>query len=203
MAKEKLIYDFVVGYMLKVLKSKAEITKYKEEFNAIRHGDYVCFINLINIGIPDDIIVAKEGVVELIPTEKQMEMKNVDFLFLLLSAPALKEFYSKCYQENGNIIDYDLLDEDFENVANFEMVLRMCVNNKYIIEQKIELINVINLLCNDLLIPKNEVDKIQKGREFINMVKGHRPKFSSYKEGLNAFSEAIEILKKYDVILTA
>lgn len=203
MTKEKLIYDFVIGYMLKVIKSKTEITKYKKEFNAIKHGDYVCFINLINIGIPDDIIVAKEGEVELISTEKQMEMKNVDFLFLLLSAPALKEFYSKCYEEFGNITDYDLSDDDFENVANFEMVLRMFVNNKYIIEQKIELVNVINLLCSDLLIPKNEVDKIQKGREFINMVKGHRAKFPSYKEGLKAFSEAIEILKKNDIILTA
>jgi len=58
------------------------------------------------------------------------------------------------------------------------------------------------LLCSDLLIPKNEVDKIQKGREFINMVKGHRAKFPSYTEGLNAFSKALEILKKYDIILT-
>jgi hypothetical protein len=203
MTKEKLIYDFVVGYMLKVIKSKAVITKYKEEFNSIKHGDYVCFINLLNIGIPNNIIVAKEGEVELIPTEKQMEMKNVDFLFLLLSAPALNEFYLKCYQEFGNITDKDLSDEDFEKVANFEMVLRMRVNNRYRIEQKIELINVINLLCSDLLIPKNEVDKIQKGREFINMVKGHRPKFPSYKEGLKVFSEAVEVLKKYDIILTA
>ena len=84
MIEEKLIYDFVVGYMLKVIKSKAKITKYKEEFNAIKHGDYVCFINLINIGIPDDIVVAKEGETEVIPSGKQMKIKNADFLFLLL-----------------------------------------------------------------------------------------------------------------------
>jgi hypothetical protein len=34
------IMEHVVGYMLKVLKSAKEITYYKNEFNAITHGDY-------------------------------------------------------------------------------------------------------------------------------------------------------------------
>jgi hypothetical protein len=199
MVEEKLIYDFVVGYMLKVIKSKAKITKYKNEFNAIKHGDYVCFINSIGIGIPNDITVLKEG--EIIPTEKQMEMKNADFLFLLLASPSLLNFYAKCHQEYGNILDSDLSDKDFENLANFEMVLRMSVNNIFIIENRIELINVINLLCKDLLIPENEIEIIQKGREFLNMVKGHKANFSSYQDGLSVFSKSLEILKKYNIVV--
>jgi hypothetical protein len=44
-----LIIEVVIGYMLKVWKSQKKITKYKNEFNAIRHGDYFEFINLISV----------------------------------------------------------------------------------------------------------------------------------------------------------
>jgi hypothetical protein len=197
MTEEKLIYDFVVGYMLKVIKSKAKITKYKSEFNAIKHGDYISFINLIGVGIPKNIVVLKEG--EIIPTENQMEMKNADFLFLLLSGPSLLHFYEKCHKEYGDILDSDLRDKDFENLANFEMALRMSVNNIFIIEHRIDLINVINLLCKDLMVPENEIEIIQKGREFLNMIKGHKSKFLSYEDGLNAFSKSLKILKKHEI----
>lgn len=103
MNEAKLIYDVVVGYMLKVIKSGKKITKFKNEFNAIKHGDYVCVINLIGVGIPKDITVLKEG--ELIPSEKQIEAKNADFLLLLLSSISLAEFYKKCFAEYGEIED--------------------------------------------------------------------------------------------------
>ena len=41
------------------------------------------------------------------------------------------EFYKECYLEYGEIIDKDLSDKDFENLANFEMVLRMFYNNTF------------------------------------------------------------------------
>ncbi|MBC7747856.1 MAG: hypothetical protein H7Z76_04620 [Methylotenera sp.] len=194
MNEEKLIYDVVVGYMLKVIKSKALTIKYKNEFNAIKHGNYVCFINLIGIGISNDITVYREG--EIIQTERQMEMKNADFLFLLLSGQSLLNFHSKCHKEFGNIVDPDLSSEDFENLAHFEMILRMFANDKFLIERRTDLFNVINSLCKNLSIPKKEIEIIQNGREFLNMVKGHKAKFLSYEEGLIAFSTSLEVLKK-------
>ena len=199
MNEEKLIYDVVVGYMLKVIKSKALIIKYKNEFNAIKHGDYVCFINLIGIGISNDIIVSSEG--EIIQTERQMEMKNVDFLFLLLSGQSLLNFHFKCHKEFGDIVDPDLNSEDFENLAHFEMIIRMFANNKFLVKRRTDLINVIDSLCNNLSIPEKEIKIIQNGREFLNMVKGHKAKFSSYKEGLIAFSTSLEVLKKYNITM--
>ena len=83
---ERLAYDIVVGYMLKVIKSGVRINKFKEEFNAIKHGDYKCFISLVGAEIPNDIVVYREG--QIIPTKEQIHQKNVDFLFLILAAPS-------------------------------------------------------------------------------------------------------------------
>lgn len=199
MQKDKLIFDVVVGYMLKVIKSRNKITKFKNEFNAIKHGDYGCFINLLQIGIPNNVAVSIDC--EIIPTEKQLLTKNCDYLLLILSGPSLNEFYLQCKKEYGAIIDNDLTDEDFEKLANFEMVLRMFVNNIFSINGRIDLINLINLLGNDMGIPQDEIEIIQKGREFLNMVKGHKPKFSSYYEGLNYFVRALSILEKYEIIV--
>ncbi|MBK5192480.1 MAG: hypothetical protein JJE07_04585 [Flavobacteriaceae bacterium] len=200
MSEEKLIYDVVVGYMLKVIKSGTKITKFQKEFDAIKHGDYVCFINLIGAGIPNDIVVSKEG--EIIPTEKQIEIKNADFVFLLLSSISLKNFYSKCYKEFGEIHDSELTNNDFENLANFEMVLRMFYNNIFITENRINLIDVINILLSDREVPTKEIEIVQKGREFLNMVKGHKAKFSSTEEGLIAFSKALDILEMHEITVT-
>lgn len=199
MTEEKLIYDVVVGYMLKVIKSGAEITNFKPEFNAIKHGDYVTFITLIDIGIPSDVVVLNEG--NLIPTEQQLQLKNVDFLSLILAAPSLINFHSKCVREFGEIIDANLSDVDFERLANFEMVLRMHFNNTFATENRTNLVQVINLLLTDLGIPADEIIIVQRGREFLNMVKGHKAKFADVENGLIFFNEAINILDKYEINL--
>lgn len=199
MSEEKLIYDVVVGYMLKVIKSGAVITKFKLEFNAIKHGDYVTFISLINIGIPSDIIVLNEG--NFVSTEQQLQLKNVDFLSLILAAPSLINFYSKCVQEFGEFIDDDLTNVEFEKLANFKMVLRMHFNNTFVSKNPTPLVKIINLLLTDLGLPADEINIVQRGREFLNMVKGHKPKFVNIQEGLNAFNKALNILDKYEINL--
>ena len=146
-------------------------------------------------------MLLKDG--EIIPTEQQIELRNADFLFLILSSRALIVFYKKCREEFGEIFDSDLSDEDFEKLANFEMVLRMFLNNIFVIDNRITLIVVINLLCKEMMIPVDEIMLIHKGREFLNMVKGHKANFSSYSEGLAAFSKSLDVLKKYEIVLTA
>jgi hypothetical protein len=199
MNEKKIIYDVVVGYMLKVIKSGTKISKFQKEFDAIKHGDYVCFINLIGVGIAKDITFYQEGTI--IPSENQMDSKNVDFLFLMLSSISFRKFYEKCYQEYGEIIDTELTDIDFENLANFEMILRMFYNNIFVNEGRMTLFDIINILFTEKNIPINEIEIVQKGRDFLNMVKGHKAKFSSIKEGLITFSEALAILKKYKITI--
>jgi len=200
MTKEKLIYDKVVGYMLKIIKSGVNTDKFKEKFNAIKHGDYVCFIELLKVDIPQDVIVSRIGE-GIIPTNKQLEQKNVDFLFLILASNSLKKFYQECYLEFGNIVDEDLTDNDFENLANFEMVLRMFYNNTFCYDGRIRLFQIIELYLNYKGLSKNEIEIVQKGRSFINMVKGHKTKFENYQNGLIAFSDSLQILKKHEIEL--
>lgn len=57
-----LIIEVAVGYMLKVLKSKQKITENKDEFNAIKHGNYKIFLNLVGGGIPP-MVIYHEGVI--------------------------------------------------------------------------------------------------------------------------------------------
>ena len=199
MQKDKLIFDVVVGYMLKVIKSGAEITKFKEEFVAIKHGDYINFISLLGVEVPKNIVVFKEG--EIIPSEKQIEIKNADFILLLLASNSLRSFYSKCHKEFGEINDSELLNEDFEKLANFEIVLRMFFNNVFITKKRATLMSVIIHVLRDKGVSEEEIQIVQKGREFLNMVKGHKAKFSSIEEGLIAFRNAFDVLEKYQITL--
>jgi hypothetical protein len=48
--------EVVVGYMLKVLKTNQKVTEFKDEFNAIKHGDYKTFLSLIGGEIPPMVI---------------------------------------------------------------------------------------------------------------------------------------------------
>lgn len=60
---------------------------------------------------------------------------------------------------------------------------------------------MINLLLTDLGVPIDEINIVHKGREFLNMVKGHKPKFSNIQEGLNAFELTLNVLEKYEINL--
>ena len=59
---------------------------------------------------------------------------------------------------------------------------------------------VIDLVGEALEIPVIDIEVIQKGREFLNMVKGHKAKFSTYKNGLAQFYEANKIMERHGII---
>jgi len=105
----KLFIKPAVAYMLKVLKSGKQITSYKNEFNAIRHGDYYEFINLIKEPIPFMAVWqnGKESIEEVIQKD------DIDFVGLLKAEPSIKMFYDLCKKDYGNINDTDLSDDDF------------------------------------------------------------------------------------------
>lgn len=199
MFSERLAYDIVVGYMLKVIKSGAIINKFKDEFNAIKHGDYKCFISLVGAEIPNDVVVCRDG--KIIPTNEQMQQKNVDFLFLILASPSLKKFYTKCYNQFGEIKDSELTNTDFQNLANFEMILRLFFNNSFDSDSRIELHKIIDIVLNDKGASKDEIEVIQEGRFFLNMIKGHKAKFPSIHVGLNSFNKSLAVLEKYEIVL--
>ncbi|MFA9290125.1 MAG: hypothetical protein ACEQSF_02735 [Solirubrobacteraceae bacterium] len=141
----------------------------------------------------------KDG--ELIPTEKQLEIKNCDFGLLLLASPSLANFFLKCTKKYDFIDDGTLTDDDFERLANFEMVLRMYINNILNIERRVRLEEIINFLGHEFKMNVEEILILQKGRRFLNMIKGHKSKFNNFEEGFRSFTEALNILDKYKIII--
>ena len=158
---ERLIISVTVGYMLKVLKANKKIKTFKDEFAAIRHGDYIEFINLVKGEIPF-LVVYNEGVITSGALPPSPE--DIDFELLLKAGPSLKLFYKNCKRLYGKIIDNDISDETFEQGALFEINLRIHANNSKLLNQREDLVNIIEKLGKFKKMSQTEIEKVQGGR---------------------------------------
>jgi hypothetical protein len=77
------------------------ITKFKEEFAAIRHGDYFNFINRVNEPLPF-MVTYQSGQVYV---DDKNNPDDIDFAGLLKAENSLKLFYENCIDHYGEIID--------------------------------------------------------------------------------------------------
>lgn len=186
---QNLIIEPTVGYMLKVKKSGVTITKYKDEFDAIRHGNYYDFVNLVDGPTVEFIAVWNAG---NISTDPSIQTDDCDMVRLFKVGPSLRQFYQQCRSEYGNIVDNDVSDEIFEKVALFEIALRMHANNKLIKERQ-DLIDVIKILGQHNNLPQVEIDKLHQGRIFINMIKHFKNQFPSWNEGISGSFEKTSV----------
>jgi hypothetical protein len=194
-----LIIERVVGYMLKVLKSQKKITAYKKEFNAIRHGDYKSFLSLIGGKVPF-MITYNNGDIY---TEENNPNYDCDFEGLFKSGESLKIFFNNCYSLYGKITDEDIPDAIYQKAVLFEIALRMHANNFNLLSKtkRIDLIDVINILCDYKSISNFEKEKLQKGRIFLNMIKHFKNQYPSWHEGIKHFLEGYSVLEKYKILV--
>lgn len=79
MKDEDLLIGTAIGYMLKVIKSQRPITKFKDEFNSIKHGNFYDFIKSIKEPIPEMVVYSK-GVIEV----NQKSMMKIPLHYLKL-----------------------------------------------------------------------------------------------------------------------
>lgn len=193
------IMEHVVGFMLKVLKSGKEITNYKEEFNAIRHGDYVEFLKLVNGPLPM-MIKWNNG---LITDESNNPNYDCDFEGLYKSGPSLRKFYHNCHMIYGDIIDSVFDDSIFQKLVVFEIAIRMHANNHNLLSktERTYLILVIDLLCEHHSMLTEETNSIQEGRKFLNKVKHNNNSNYEWEEGTLKFEEAFNILKQKELLI--
>lgn len=192
---ERLVIGVAVGYMLKVLKAKKNISAHKPAFDAIRHGDYIKFINLIGGPIPHMAVRYEDGTIRsghIPPTEE-----DIDFELILKAGNSLKIFYRSCFNTYGDFRDRDLTDDQFERLAIFEINLRVHAKNSNLITREDLLSDVINKLADFKKMSISELEKIHWGRHFLNMVKHDKMKFSSWEDGKLAFEQANNVLRKY------
>lgn len=190
---EILVIEPTVGYMLKVLKSGKAITHFKNEFGHIRHGNYFDFLNLVQGPIPA-MTVYKNGIATNDNTPRKTDC---DFELLLKSGPSLKIFYKNCTAIYGQIADKDIPDGIYFKAVLFEIGLRMHANNLGLLCEREDLITVINKLCSHKNISQTDIDDLQKGRVFINMIKHFKNQFPTWSDGITAFNKAYEIVEKH------
>ncbi|MCF8715347.1 hypothetical protein JM658_10955 [Joostella atrarenae] len=188
--KQKLIIQVVIGYMYKVLKNKLDTSDFKDEFAAIRHGDYFNFTKLIGKEI-DFIVVYNSG---LINKETDIKKDDIDYVGLIKSGESLKEFHKKCYLKFGEIVDADLSDSYFEKSAIFELGLRMHLNNKRFKKDRKTLENVINEISTLKNLTESEVEKFHNGRKFLNYIKRPEKLKSDWKTVSSEFDIAYSLL---------
>jgi hypothetical protein len=190
---EKLIMQVAVAYMLKVLKSDKIIDFQKNEFAAIRHGNYDQFLELVNGPIPE-MVVYNSGKIK---TSNISQKEDFDFAALIKAGPSLLVFYESCRKHYGKIDDLDIDDETFEKVALFEIGLRMHANNKRLLVANDNLETVIDKMSSALKMTHEEISKLHLGRQFLNMIKHKKRKFDSWDIGLNAFQSALVVIDYY------
>jgi len=204
---EKLIIGPTVGYMLKVMKSGKDITKFESEFAAIRHGNYDEFIDLIKEEKPF-MVAWQDGVIS---TQDNISQKtHCDFAGLVLAKPSLTKFFNNCVKEYGKDLlktDTEISNDIYEKMALFELSLRMHANNNKLLNEHEDLDDVIKKLCKFKNIPPSDEEKLHKGRRFINDIKHHnepsyKRKFLTWSEGVLNFEEAYKLIedKKLTII---
>jgi hypothetical protein len=204
----RLVIDEAVGYMLKVMRSGTAITKYKDEFNAIRHGDYDEFISLVK-GEKPIMIVWQEGT--LANQDNISQKTHFDMIVLISAQNSLQIFLNNCVKEYGEEFlkqEPEISNDIYRKTALFEVSLRIHANNNKIpINKREDLVDVIIKLSNFKGLSPEEIEKLQKGRQFLNDIKHHnnkpnyKRKFSTWEEGVSKFKEAYKILEEKELFI--
>lgn len=190
----RLIIQVVVGYMYKVMKNGKNITLFKKEFAAIRHGNYKEFLNLIGEPI-SYIMVGNINEPGIVSTNNDIEDNDIDFIRLIKSAESLKKFHKNCKKEYNKIDDLDIPDRIFEQLSLFELSLRMHRNNLQPSRaSKITLESIISEMQHLANFTNQETETLHEGRRFLNAVKRPDKLKTSWKVGINKFEHAFKIL---------
>jgi hypothetical protein len=194
-----LTIEVAVGYMLKVLKTNQKVTEFKDEFNAIKHGDYKTFLSLID-GEISPMVIYNNGRIKY-----EENNPNYDFEFegLVKSGPSLSIFFKKCLLVYGNIEDTDITDSIYHKVVVFEIALRMHANNNNLLDKtkREDLINVISILSKFKNLTREEEDKLQKARNFTNMIKHFKNQYPSWEIGISYFLDGFSVLEKHKILI--
>ena len=191
MKEQQYIIGITVGYMLKVMKAKKPLGHFKKEFASIRHGNYHEFILSVKAPIPE-MVIYNQGTIEVNPESKESDF---DFLGLFKAGPSLRKFYEKCVIKYGVFKDNDVSDITFYEVAVFEISLRMHANKYNLLKNKEPLETVIDRIGQHKKMKQNEINTLQNGRHFLNMIKHGSKKIKSWREGKKLFNKAYQLME--------
>ena len=172
--------------MLKVIRSGKDTSKFKNEFNAIKHGNYKEFIDLIG-GYTPTMVIYSDG-------------KEFDFMNLIMAGPSIEMFYESIKKEFGVIIGDRISNDTYNKIATFELAIRMHANNNDLLDRNKQetLEYAIDRLSDFKNLTTDDKKLLHNGRKFINDIK-HSSVFNKNK--CKDFIDAYEILKKNKVVI--
>jgi len=137
----------------------------------------------------------------MIRTDYDTNEDDFDFLGMIKSEPSLKIFYRNCVATYGQFKDPDVSDDIFQKLVQFELGIRMHASNNQLTGKKEDLNDVIKKIGKLKDISSTDTKRLQKGREFLNMVKHKRMKFPSWSDGIDAFLDAFAVQNKYELTI--
>lgn len=202
----KSIIAFTVGYMLKVLKNKKDISDVRNEFNSIRHGNYNEFLKLIDAELPIFVLGGEGKAPQVFGKGNKDEeivllANECDMIQLISSANAMRTFLKKCFLKHGNFEDPDIKDSVYNKLAIFEIRIRVHASNYGLITINDTLESIINKLCEKLEFNSDILDKLHKGRRFLNKVKHNKSNYYLWSKNLTEFEIAYDILTEKEIRL--
>lgn len=195
---EKPTFQVVIGNVLKILKKRGKEQEFKQEFEAIRHGDYFEFVNLIKGEIPF-VIVYQVGEVT---THNEMRDTDFDYLALVKSGPSLLKFHKQVKAIYGDIVDNDLPDSAFEFMAYFEIAIRMHAKNNNLYTGRLKLIHVIDRLCDHMGLEEKERQIMHANRDFLNEIKHPKGRVENWPSTIQQMNQLVNLLNKRKLLVS-
>ena len=192
-----LAFKKIGGYMLKTNNNFNTFEeKYKIELDCLKHGNYDKFIYLAKGDRPYMIVYQDGNIID----DNFNSENTMDFGMIVQSGPSLKKFYRKLIKEYPNVKDsYNIPDDIYEKVIEFEIFIRMEANkNKLIINKYDRLEVIIENLLNFKNFTKKEKELIDTGRKSINKIKHHPTKVN--KKIINDFLNSYNLLVNKKII---
>jgi len=212
--KHKLNIISLGAYILKVQRSGIKLTEYKDQFRQIRHGHYDEFLKSVRILFPDKKI---EDAIKVKYDSGKIRVSNFsqkegcDFEGLLNAESGVATLGNHIYRVYGKASDPEFTTNLLECVIEFELGFRnaLCnelmkreIDHNFINELKVEIEDIITLVCLFKEVTNQDKEVFQTGRKFINYVKHKNLRgFENVEDGVKKFSEAFDLSTAHGFIL--
>lgn len=195
----KPIFQVVIGNVLKVMKKDFSSSPFMGEFNAIRHGDYWCFVKLVQGNIPP-VVVYNKGHVSF---HEELFQTDFDYLALLKAGPSMLNFHQKIKKHYGSLTDPDLPDNAFELMAYFEITMRMHAKNHNLYKGRLDLNQVIDRLCEHYWLSAREKNILHENRDILNQIKHPNGIEKDWSLDIKKMNELIRLLNDRKLLVSS
>ena len=175
-----------LGIALKHMRNCKNNTVFINEFNALRHGNYVEFIKLVGVGVSNNMI------------GRNLKLDGNDMV-PIVDICCVGDALDKFILQFPNFPDFNIPDDVYTKLGLFELRIRSktLIYNRPI-NDNLEL--AINSLNAVVPIDQLSIQKLHAGRKQLNNIKHPIDKKGNIKPfDINIFNEAFETLNKFNI----